>query len=218
MGKTAIILGATGLTGSVLLQQLLDDSRYDKIKLFSRSASVIKHEKVEEYLIDLFELKSHQDKFRGDVVFCCIGTTKAKTPDQEEYLKIDYGIPVSAAEMAKENGIKTFIAISALGANKDSKTFYNRTKGKMEEAVLAEQIPHTYLLQPSLIGGKRDEKRAGEDFGKIMLSFFDPFLMGSLKKYKAIKPQTIARCMVLLDNTSYPNNRILSDDIKEIAK
>lgn len=217
MGKTAIILGATGLTGGLLLEQLLEDSRYDKIKLFSRSASGLQHPKIEEFVVDLFELKNHKQDFKGDVVFCCIGTTKAKTPNQEEYLKIDYGIPVAAAELAKENGINTFIGISALGADKNSKIFYNRTKGRMEESVLAEQITHTYLLQPSLIGGEREEKRAGEKFGKALLSFFDPFLMGSLSKYKAIKPEIIAKCMIFLDNNSYPSSRILSDEIKQIG-
>jgi len=217
MGKTAIILGATGLTGGLLLQQLLDDNRYDKIKLFSRSACGIGNPKIEEHLVDLFELKSHQEQFTGNVVFCCIGTTKAKTPDQETYLKIDYGIPVSAAEMAKENGIKTYIVISALGADKNSKVFYNRTKGRMEEAVLAQQISNTYVLQPSLIGGSRDENRLGEKLAKIAMTVVNPFLIGSLAKYKSIQPETIAKCMIFLDNNSYPDSRILSDDIKHIA-
>lgn len=217
MGKTAIILGATGLTGGLLLEQLLNDNRYDKIKLFSRSASLIKHPKIEEHLVALFELKSHQENFTADVVFCCIGTTKAKTPDQETYLNIDYGIPVSAAEIAKENGIKTFIAISALGADKNSKVFYNRTKGRMEQAVLAEQITHTYLLQPSLIGGSRDEKRLGEKLAKIAMTLLNPFLMGSLAKYKSIEPETIAKCMVFLDNNSYPSNRVVSNEISQIG-
>lgn len=87
----------------------------------------------------------------------------------------------------------------------------------MEEAVLAEQITHTYVLQPSLIGGERAEKRTGEKFGKVLLSFLNPVLMGSLAKYKAIKPETIARCMVFLDNNNYPSSRILSDEIKQIG-
>ncbi len=217
MGKTAIILGATGLTGGLLLEQLLDDNRYDKIKLFSRSACGINNPKIEEHLVDLFELKNHQQDFIADVVFCCIGTTKAKTPDQETYLKIDYGIPVSAAELANQNGISSFIVVSALGADKNSKVFYNRTKGRMEEAVLAEQITNTYLLQPSLIGGNRDEKRLGEKLAKIAMTVFNPFLMGSLAKYKSIEPETIAKCMVFLDNNSYPASRIVSDEIKQIG-
>ncbi|MFD2551410.1 NAD(P)H-binding protein [Bizionia sediminis] len=217
MGKTAIILGATGLTGGLLLQQLLADSRYSKIKLFSRRSCGISNPKIEEHLVDLFNLKTHREQFTAHVVFCCIGTTKAKTPNKETYLKIDYGIPVAAAEIAKENGIKTFIVISALGADIHSKVFYSRTKGRMEAAVLAEQITHTYILQPSLICGKRKEKRLGEDFGKIVMRFLNPFLIGALAKYKSIKPETIAACMVILDNNQYPANRIVSDDIKHIV-
>lgn len=217
MGKTAIILGATGLTGGLLLEQLLADNRYEKIKLFSRSTCGITNPKIEEHLVDLFQLKSHQEQFTAHVVFCCIGTTKAKTPDQETYLKIDYGIPVSAAEIAKENGIQTYIVISALGADKNSKVFYSRTKARMEEAVLAQQIPNTYVLQPSLIGGSRDEKRLGEKLAKMVMTILNPFLMGSLAKYKSIQPETIATCMVFLDHNNYPDSRILSDDIKQIV-
>ena len=100
--KTAIILGATGLTGSLLLQMLLKDNRYKKIKLFSRKTVVIKNEKLQEHLIDLLKLSDHAGNFLADEVFCCIGTTKAKTPDKDLYKKIDYGIPVCAAELCKK--------------------------------------------------------------------------------------------------------------------
>src|SRR5699024_10786304 len=112
MKKTAIIIGATGLTGSILLEYLLDDPNNGTIKLFSRRTIGIDSPKIKEYIIDLFELKKHQSKFSGDVVFCCIGTTKAKTPNRDTYRKIDLGIPVDAAELAKTNGIETFLVIS----------------------------------------------------------------------------------------------------------
>ena len=107
--KTAIILGATGLTGSLLLEKLLKDPSFEKIKLFSRSSFGKKSPKIEEHLIDMLQLENYSEDFKADVVFCCIGTTKAKTPDKEIYKKIDYGIPVTAAKLAKENNIKTFI-------------------------------------------------------------------------------------------------------------
>ncbi|MGY0391096.1 NAD(P)H-binding protein [Bizionia sp. KMM 8389] len=218
MGKTAIILGATGLSGGLLLQELLKAEDYEKIKLFSRSSCGISHEKIDEHIVDLFKLKLHKENFVADVVFCCIGTTKAKTPDQETYLKIDYGIPVSAAELAQENGIKTFVVISALGADKSSKVFYNRTKGRMEDAVLAQQIPHTYVLQPSLISGNRNENRLGEKLAKIVMALINPFLIGNLAKYKSIKPEAIVKCMLFLADNNYPESRIQSDDINKIAQ
>ncbi|MHA7055723.1 Rossmann-fold NAD(P)-binding domain-containing protein [Aquimarina sp. M1] len=217
MAKTAIILGATGLTGSSLLSILLDDDRYTRIKLFSRKTVGISHPKIEEHLINLLQLKTEAIDFMGDDVFCCIGTTLAKTPNKGLYRAIDYGIPVTAAQLCQLNNMKTLIVISALGADPKSRVFYNRTKGEMEEAVLMLKIPKTHILQPSLISGKRDEKRIGEYVFKKIMKLVSPLLIGSLKKYQTINPQTIATAMVWLANNHYDHKRILSDEIKEIV-
>jgi len=216
--KTAIILGSTGLTGNILLQELLQNPVYSKIKLFSRKSIGFTNPKVEEYLIDLLQLEKHKNNFTADEVFCCIGTTNAKTPNKELYQKIDYGIPVAAAKLCKSNQINTFIVVSALGANHRSGVFYNRIKGEMENTVLTYSLPKTYLLQPSLIGGKRNEKRPGEYFFKIIMKIFNPLLLGPFKKYRTIDPETIVYAMIWLANTDFKKQRIISDEIKELAK
>lgn len=218
MSKTAIILGATGLTGGLLLQKLMKDERYGHISLFSRNTCGIKHPKLTEYIVDLFQLEHYKDKFKADDVYCCIGTTKSKTSDKETYKKIDYGIPVAAASLCYENGIDTFVVISALGAKKKSKVFYNRIKGKMEAAVLDLNIKNTYILQPSLITGERDEKRLGESVMKFVFTLIKPILhLGELKRYRPIHPETIASCMVWLANHEYKSGRIKSKTIQEIG-
>ncbi|MBZ0326526.1 MAG: NAD(P)H-binding protein [Altibacter sp.] len=214
MSKTAIILGATGLTGSILLEYLLEDSFFNKVKVFSRNSVGKTHPKLEEHLLDLFELQTVSDQFIGDVVFCCIGTTKAKTPNKETYRKIDYGIPVSGAKLAKQNGMNTFIVISALGANPKSRVFYNRVKGEMERDVLRQEIKHSYVLQPSLIGGNRNEKRMGERMAQVFMNFFG-FLVP--KKYKMIHPEAIAKAMQILARKGFSATRITSEKIIEIA-
>src|SRR5690606_10778968 len=206
--KTAIILGATGLTGSILLQKLIEDDSFDKIKLFSRSSAGKNSPKVEEHIIDLFELEKYAEDFKADVVFCCIGTTKAKTPDNEIYKKIDYGIPVAAAKLAKKNGVKTFIVISALGASIKSRTFYNRTKGEMERDVLNQNIVNTYILQPSLIVGDRNESRFGESMAGVFMKIFG-FLIP--KKYKSINAETIAQAMMMVAIKGYSERIITSE-------
>ncbi|WAC00909.1 NAD(P)H-binding protein [Lacinutrix neustonica] len=218
MSKSAIILGATGLTGGILLQQLLKDARYSKIILFSRNTCGINHVKIQEHLIDLFQLETYKKEFVANDVFCCIGTTKAKTKDNDQYTKIDYGIPVAAAHLSAENGIENFIVISALGADANSKLFYNRTKGLMENKVLSEKIKQTYVLQPALIGGQREEKRLGEYVAKIVMTLVNPFLIGRLKKYKSIAPKTIVNAMVWLANHRYESGRIESDVIQQLGK
>ncbi len=219
MGKTAIIIGATGLTGNLLLQNLLKDSRYEQIKLFSRRSIGIKHSKIIEKTGDLIELDTFKNDFIADEVYCCIGTTAKKTPDKKIYRKIDFGIPVIAAKLCKDNNIDTFLVISSLGANSESTVFYSKTKGEMEYAVLKEKIPNTYILRPSIILGLREESRLGENIGKGFLKTFQFLFFGGLKKYKPIEARTIVKAMILLANTK-PKTKISiieSDKIEEIA-
>ena len=128
---------------------------------------------------------------------------------------MDYGIPVEAAKLCKQNGINSFIVISALGANAKSKVFYNRLKGEMERDVLAQQIEHTQLLQPSLIVGDRDEKRMGEDLSKKIMKVIG-FLIPA--RYKMIEGKTIAKAMVQMANEPAKETRVPSEEIKEIAE
>ncbi|MFS4468918.1 NAD(P)H-binding protein [Maribacter sp. 2210JD10-5] len=216
-GKIAIILGATGLTGGILLRQLLNDERYIEIKLFSRSSIGFEHPKITEFLVDLFDFEAFQKKFKANVLFCCIGTTASKTSDKELYRKIDYGIPLEAAKTAKRNGIASFLVISAMGANPKSTIFYNRIKGEMEREVLDVSISKTHILQPALIGGTRNESRTGEWIFKQVMKLIDPILIGGLKKYKSIRPEKIAKAMVWLDNHNYKRIRVPSDELQKLG-
>ncbi len=217
MGKTAIILGATGLTGGLLLDQLIVDSTYDKIKLFSRSSVASASEKVEEYLADTLELELYQEQFTGDEVFCCIGTTALKTPNKKKYKAIDYGIPVSAATLAKRNGIATFIVLSSMGADSKSSVFYSKTKGEMECDVLLQNVPHTFILRPSLIGGHRNEYRLGEKIAKVAMRLLNPILIGDFKKFRIIHPEKIAKCMQIVARSKTQEVFLDSDKILIIA-
>lgn len=218
LGKTAIILGATGLTGGKLLQQLVNDKRYAKIILFSRNSVGIKDPKIQEHLIDLFQLKNYEKGFVGDEVYCCVGTTKKKTPDEETYRKVDYGIPVNAAKLAQKNGIKTFCVISAIGANADSRLFYLKTKGEMEAAVLQQNISNTYILRPSLITGKRDESRKMEGFSAKVMRLINKLLVGPLKKYRSIPAEKIAAAMLFLGNNPSDQRVFDAEEIRNIEE
>ena len=217
MAKTAILLGATGATGREVLKLLLNNERYDKVKLFNRNKVGIQDGKIEEHIIDLLKLEEHKAQFTGDEVFCCIGTTKAKTPDKETYYKIDYGIPVTAAKLANQNGINSFIVISAIGADKNSSIFYNRTKGEMQDAVLREGIANTYILQPSLIIAHRNDMRHMEQIAAVAMKLLNPLLLGGAAKYRSIKAATIAKAMLWLANNNYAEAIVTSDIIAKLA-
>ena len=217
MGKTAIILGASGLTMQQLLTALIADKNYDSIKLFSRKKTENTTSKVIEIVGDLLKLENFKEDFTADEVFVCIGTTAKKTPDKTQYKNIDFGIPAAAAKLAKANHIPTFILVSALGANTKSSVFYNRTKGEREQAVLSEKIPYTYILRPSIIGGNRNENRPMEKIGIAIFKLLQPLMVGKLKKYRIIEAENIAKTMMYVA-TEKPEIQIIeSDKIQEMA-
>jgi uncharacterized protein YbjT (DUF2867 family) len=216
--KTAIILGATGLTGGLLLDRLLADEDYTRVKLFSRKTTGVTSPKITEYVGDLMQLEQFREDFRADVVFVCIGTTSAKTRDRGLYHAIDYGIPSAAARLARESQIPVFMVMSSLGANSRSRIFYSRTKGEMEEAVLGQHIPHTYILRPSLILGERDEKRFGERLGGFIFKLGKGMLRGGLAKYRAIEAGRIADAMIALARTLPDMQMVPSDVIQKLGR
>ena len=216
MKKTAIIIGASGLTGNLLLKKLIDDDRYKTIKLFSRTKLNGLPSKVQQFIGNILELESFKEDFIADEVFVCIGTTTKKTPNKAIYKSIDFGIPTAAAKLSKENNITTFIVVSAMGANSKSTVFYNKTKGEIEQAVLEQNISNTYILRPSIISGKRNENRTLERIGIAFFKFIKPLMIGKLKEYQIIEAETIAKAMVNLAN--YKTKTIItSNKIKTLA-
>lgn len=215
--KTAIVLGATGLTGSFLLRLLLKDKRYSKIIVFTRKKLGMEHPKLEQHHVELFDLEDYEEKFKADVVFCCVGSTRKKTPKKKIYKKVDYGIPVMAAELCKKNSIPTLLIISALGANPKAKLFYLRIKGEMERDVLKMKIPNTYFFRPSIIGGEREENRRYEFFAKQVMEITSFLHLGPLKKFRPIHPESIAKAMLQVAEKGFPRPKIKSFEIQEIA-
>ncbi len=197
--RSAIVLGATGLTGGLLLDRLAADDRYGEVRLFSRKSSNHPSPKIREYIGDILQLEQFRDDFTADVVFCCVGTTSSKTRDRNIYRAIDYGIPFHAARLAKKNDIPSYLVISSIGANSKSRIFYTRTKGEMEEAVLAQDIPHTYILRPSLILGNRNERRWTEEVSGVIMQSVRFLMTGRLRNYRPIEAATIASAMIRLD-------------------
>lgn len=217
MSKQAIVLGATGLIGDLVVDKLLNDDRYDQVKVFVRKSTAIDHPKLSEYIVDLLKLENYTDAFTADEVYCCIGTTAKKTSDKDLYKQIDCGIPSAAARLCKAKNIKTLLVVSALGADPKSKIFYNRTKGEMEQEVLNQGIQKTSILRPSIITGPRSESRPGEKAGISLMKLMRPLFRGKWKKYRAIGAETIAQAMVNLANSPLEQEIVESDNIQSIG-
>jgi uncharacterized protein YbjT (DUF2867 family) len=193
--KTALIVGATGLIGKQVLQLLLSDSHYHKIVTITRKPLDITHQKHENIIVDFDKLSACGSSLKTDDVFCCLGTTIRIAKTKEAFRKVDFDYPVEVARLAKKFGVEQYLLVSALGADKHSKIFYNRVKGEVEDAITQVGFRTLHIFRPSLLLGKREEERAGEGAATVFFKLFG-FLVP--RKYKAIDSAKVARAM--LDN------------------
>ncbi len=218
MSKKAIILGSSGLIGGLLLDLLTHDANYSEIIVFNRKPLLNIHKKVKEIIVDFVDLNSVQIPENIDVIFCCLGSTKSKTPNLIDYKKVDFDIPLYFAKKGKELGVKQYHLVSALGANSTSSNFYSKLKGDIEEAIKKIEIEGTFIYQPSILLGKRLETRILERIGIIFMRLLNPILIGNLKKYRAIEAQNVAKVMQHISNQNLSGlYTYTSDKINELA-
>lgn len=194
--KRVLVAGATGLIGHELIILLLENKSIEEVVSLARKPLSIDHPKLIQLKVDFDSLGNFAEEIYGDAVYCCIGTTKNKTPNLKEYYKIDHDYPVNLAVIASRNEVKQFHLISALGANEKSNIFYNRLKGETEQDIKKLRFNSIHIYQPSLLTGKRQEIRPLEAAASILMKIINPLLIGNLKKYRSIRASTIAQAMI----------------------
>ena len=214
--KTALLFGASGLVGSHLLNQLISNNNYSKIKLFVRSTIEIDDPKIEIIQTDFNNLENHKEDIKGDDCFFCIGTTKKNSPDKNEYRNIELDIPEEIAKIAKSNLVNSFIFVSALYANPKSSGDYVRFKGLVEEELKRLNFPKLALMRPSFLMGNRKEKRVGEKIGIFVFKLLSPLLLGPIKKMRPIHSETVAKAMIKAANENLEKNIFESNEIAEL--
>jgi len=214
--RTALIFGSSGLVGGHLLNQLIKDANYSKIKLFVRSVPGISDPKVEIIKTDFTNLQNHKEDIIGDDCFVCIGTTKQNSPDKDEYRRVELEVPKEIAKIAKSNLVNSFIFVSALYANPKSSGDYVRFKGLVEEELKRLNFPKLALMRPSFLMGDRKEKRVGEKIGIFVFKLLSPFLLGPLKKMRPIHSETVAKAMIRAANENSEKNIFESNEIAEL--
>jgi uncharacterized protein YbjT (DUF2867 family) len=195
MAKKAIIVGASGLIGSSLLDILLRESGFDEVLILVRKELPVQHIKLKQLVVDFDRLENHAAEITGDVIFSCLGTTMKKTPDLTMYRKIDHDYPLQLAQIAKQKGVEQYHMVSSLGANANASNFYLKTKGQVEEDLKQVGLTTLCIYQPAFLTGDRKEYRLAEKFLIPLMKLINPLLVGNLKKYRSIAATTVALAM-----------------------
>jgi uncharacterized protein YbjT (DUF2867 family) len=212
----AIIIGATGLIGQNFLSLLEIDEYFTEIDIWLRKPIKIDSSKVKIKHVD-FERITENEFIHADVVFCCVGTTIKKAKTRDAFLKVDFDIPVNLAKLCANSNIQKLIIISSLGADRESKNNYLKTKGEMEYAVSQYNIPSIVFLRPSILLGNRNEFRLGEIIGKIIIQLLGFLLLGKNRKYRGIRAMKVAKAMLNIAKNNTKGIRILeSNEIEKL--
>ena len=214
--KTALLIGSTGLVGSHLLDQLIKDPGFDKIKIFTRKSSGKKDEKLEEFIIDFDNVKEWAHHLSGDALFSALGTTIKKAGSKDAQYKIDFSYQYQVAEQAVKNGVNMYVLVSSAGADSGSKVFYSRMKGELEEAIRKLDFKSIRILQPGILDGDRNESRPMEKVA-IHISRALTCIPG-LKKFRPIHAETVAKAMInACFDESAGNKKYTLDEVFKLA-
>ena len=215
MMSHALVLGATGLIGSRLLEQLLDDPRWESVTVLARRELPIKHPKLRQQLCDFESMvatAAASDVRRQtsdqpvsdtllqlftsvDAVFCCLGTTIKQAGSAVAFRRVDHDYCVAAARLARSAGVPHFLMVSAVNANARSRVLYPRTKGEAENAIASLGFNATTFARPSLLIGARQDSRPGESIGIAAMAMIRPLANWSRANWLAIEAEKVAAAL-----------------------
>lgn len=206
MQRTALLLGATGLTGSLLLNLLLQSEQYKKVIIYVRKPTNQIHPKLVEQIINYDSIETAVE---ADDIFCCLGTTIKIAKTKEAFEKVDLHYPLKIAALQHKAGSTQFLVVSAMGASASSSIFYSKTKGLMEAGLEAIGFESLYIFRPSFIMGNRKEERMGEKIGIAISKLIAPLMMGPLKNYQPVEASAIAASMIAHALSNQKGNQLI---------
>ncbi len=194
--KVAILCGGTGLIGSHIVHYLLSNNAYSKIVHLGRKKLAVESDKLVQYTVDFGQYVSYAPLLKGHDLYICLGTTMAKAGDKESFKKVDYTYVMNIAKAALDNGVNQILLVSSVGANPNSRIFYNQVKGELERDISKLNFWSVHIFQPSILLGERPESRFGESVAKVIGKGLDFVLGGLLTKYKPVEADVVAKAMV----------------------
>lgn len=201
-----VVLGATGLTGSGLVGQLLNDERFEKVTVFVRRSAGFSHPKLIEHIIDFSRPDTWHDKVRGDVIYLALGTTRAKAGSKAAQYLVDHTFQFQFARAASDNDVPALVLVSSAGANISSPYFYMRMKAALERDIRTIPFRQLVFIRPGALTGPHKQKRAGEAIGVGILRLLNK--MGLFRKFRPVQAEIVARAMVNATFENQPGTQI----------
>lgn len=215
MGQISLVIGATGLVGGEVTEELLRRPNIDEVRVLVRRPPEAAHPGLRIIPVDWDEFERFEEAF-ADVhsVYCCLGTTIRKAGSREQFRKVDVEYVLKSAALARRHGVRQFLVVSSMGASPDVRNFYLRTKGEMEEGLAAMDFHGLHLFRPSLLLGNRPDRRFGEKAAAVLMTSLDAlFRRPKLAPYRAIPAQKVARSMVKIGLADMKGHHVYPNEV-----
>ena len=189
-----LIAGATGLIGQALVRQLGPEHQLTLLCRKAGEAAPGRHWlPVDFERLDRLELPTPID-----LAFCCLGTTRKEAGSDEAFRRVDHDYVLAFAALARRHSCRRLLVVSSLGANARSPALYPRTKGQMEQALLAQEWQRLAIVRPAMLLGHRQPPRKSEQVIQAIYPLLRPLLRGPLKRWRAIEASQVAHAMMVL--------------------
>jgi len=215
--RSAVLVGASGLVGARLLTRLLAHPDYERVTVWVRRPVSLEIHKFAQLVVDFDRLQEHAQQLVADDVYVALGTTIKNAGSQDAFRRVDHDYPLEIARIAVRQGVQRFLMVSALGADAQSRVFYNRVKGEVETDIRAIGLPKVWFFRPSLLVGDRAESRPGERIGIAVGKVIAPLMLGPLRRYRPISVDTVAAAMVYAATRNVQPGVVESEEIARLA-
>jgi len=212
----ANVIGATGLVGSYLVNILLENDKFEKVRIFVRRNSGLSHPKLKEQVVNFSDENTWEEFLKGDVLFSALGTTLKQAGSKHKEYEVDFTYNLNFAKKAKENGISNYVLVSSVGADAKSRIFYTRMKGELDETISNLDFKNLAILRPASLTGDRKQRRTMEELSVPVVRFVTKFIF---KKYRPIHGETVAEAMIhAVMKPNYSKTIWEADEVFDLAE
>ena len=195
-GNIALLAGASGLTGGFTLDALLVAPEVTRVIAVTRRPLGREHPRLANRIVQFESLESQLKGTACEVALCCLGTTLRKAGSQQRFRAVDVDCVLTFARAAKAANARRFVVMSSVGADPNSRNFYLRTKGDMEEELEGVGFESLDILQPSMLLAWRAEMRPLELLASAFMPLVAPLLRGKYIHYRPISARTVSAAML----------------------
>ena len=202
MSKNILVVGASGLVGSNILEHL--ENGDSKITLLLRRRLEDKAH-LKQIITEFDNIDNLDETQAVDEVYIAIGKKLSlvellylKKSKRKEFELVDFHYIRNIALFAKKLGAKSLGLISAVGANENSRNIYLSVKGKIEKEIISMGFEKIVIAQPGHLLGKRQNEDS-----KFLIYVFEKItnilgyaMFGPLKKFRNIDASLVAKTLI----------------------